>query len=101
MLARLRELFERVLPCHTGEVRGMGLMIGIELVRDLTTKEPAPRLAKRILLRCLRGGLMIGTSWDWHCLIIMPPLILDDATLDAAMDIFETALKRSARGGDT
>lgn len=100
LIQRLRELFERVLPAHTGEVRGKGLMIGIELVEDRASKKPAPRLAKRVLLRCLRGGLMLGTSWDWHTLIVMPPLILDEPTMDSALDIFESALKRVARGSE-
>ncbi|MFL5342307.1 MAG: aspartate aminotransferase family protein [Gemmataceae bacterium] len=98
LLAALRELFERLLPAHTGDVRGKGLLIGVELVKDQATKEPAPRLAKRLTMRCLRGGLMIGTSWDWHTLIVMPPLVLDDATMNAALDVLESALKRLVRG---
>jgi 4-aminobutyrate aminotransferase-like enzyme len=100
LLARLTGLFERLLPAHTGEVRGKGLLIGIELVKDRVTKEPAPRLAKRLALLCMRGGLMIGSSWDWHTLIIMPPLILDEATMNEALDIIESALKRIAPGAD-
>ena len=73
LLARLRGVFERWLPAHTGEVRGKGLLIGVELVKDRATKEPYPQLAKRIVLRCLRAGLMVGSSWDWTTLIIMPP----------------------------
>lgn len=99
LLAALRELFDRVLPAHTGEVRGMGLLIGIELVKDRATKEPAPNLAKRITLRALRAGLMIGTSWDWTTLIVMPPLTLDDATMSEALGILEGVLKKVARAG--
>ena len=100
LLARLTGLFERLLPAHTGEVRGKGLLIGIELVKDRMTKQPAPRLAKRLALLCMRGGLMIGSSWEWHTLIIMPPLILDEMTMNEALDITESALKRIARGAD-
>lgn len=95
--ARLQEVFERGLPAHTGDVRGVGLLVGVEVVRDRTTKEPAPTLAKRIALRCLRAGLMIGTSWDWRTLIFTPPLTLDPATLDEAMDALDSALRRVAR----
>ncbi len=96
LLAALKELFARVLPAHTGEVRGMGLLIGIELVKNQTTKEPAVQLAKRVVLRCLRAGLMVGTSWDWNTLIIMPPLTLDEATMGEALGVLETVLKRVA-----
>ncbi len=97
LLAKLREMFERIIPAHVGEIRGRGLLIGIELVTDQTTKEPARQLAKRIIVRCLRNGLMLGTSWDWNTLIIMPPLILDDSTMDEALNILETSLKQIPR----
>lgn len=100
LLTALRELFERLLPGHTGEVRGAGLLIGIELVKDRATKEPAPNLTKRIALRCFRAGLMVGTSWDWGTLLVMPPLVLDGATMDEAVGIFESVLKRVGRGGE-
>jgi len=92
LLSELRELFGRILPGRTGEIRGLGLLIGIELVRDSQTREPAPGLTKRIALRALRAGLMLGTSWDWRTLILMPPLILDEATMHRALDIFESVL---------
>jgi 4-aminobutyrate aminotransferase/(S)-3-amino-2-methylpropionate transaminase len=101
LFGRLKGLFERLLPAHTGQVRGKGLLIGIELVKDCATKQPAPRLAKRLALLCMRGGLMIGSSWDWRVLIIMPPLILDEATMNEALDILESALKRIAHGTET
>jgi 4-aminobutyrate aminotransferase-like enzyme len=97
---RVRELFERHLPDHLGEVRGIGMLIGVELVADRATREPAPNLVKRIGLRCFRGGLMIGTSWDWQTIIFAPPLVLDDATADEALDVLEGALKRVGRSSD-
>jgi 4-aminobutyrate aminotransferase-like enzyme len=96
LLARLRALFERYLPGHLGEVRGKGMLIGVELVTDLATKQPAPKLAQRIALRAFRSGLMLAGSWDWTTLIIAPPLTLDDATLDEAMNILESALRQIA-----
>jgi 4-aminobutyrate aminotransferase-like enzyme len=98
--ASLRELFERYLPANTGDVRGKGLLIGVELVKDRRTKVPAPNLAKRIILRCMRAGLMIGTSWDWHTLLIMPPLSLDEATMQEALDVLDGVLPRFASGGE-
>lgn len=96
-LPRVRELFERRLPKHTGEVRGKGLMIGVELVKDRTTKKPHPSLLKRLALLTLRRGLMIGTSWDWHTLILMPPLNVGDDELNEALRILDDCLQRLNR----
>jgi 4-aminobutyrate aminotransferase-like enzyme len=97
LLSGLREICARHLPANVGEVRGRGLMIGIELVADLASKAPAPGLGRRIALECWRSGLMIGTSWDWRILIVTPPLTLDAATLRNGLDRFEAALARTAR----
>lgn len=98
--SRVAALFDRHLPGHLGEVRGMGLLVGVELVADQKTKAPAPNIAKRVALRAFRHGLMFAGSWDWHTLILAPPLILDDATLDEAMAILETALKHARLGSE-
>jgi 4-aminobutyrate aminotransferase-like enzyme len=94
--ARLQEMFARYLPGHLGEVRGKGLLIGVELVTDHETKQPAPKLAQRIALRAFRSGLMLAGSWDWTTLIIAPPLTQDEPTLDEATGILETALRQVA-----
>lgn len=60
----------------TGEVRGKGLMIGIELVKD-AEKTPAPEYAKRIRAGCRERGLLIGAGGPFgNVLRIQPPLIL-------------------------
>ncbi len=101
LLAGLKELFGRLLPGRTGDIRGKGLLIGIELVKDRKTREPALTLTKRLALRAFRGGLLLGTSWDWQTLILMPPLTFDDAALQRALDILETALNAcAARAGE-
>jgi 4-aminobutyrate aminotransferase-like enzyme len=97
LLAGLREVCARQLPAQVGEVRGKGLMIGIELVTDRASKSSAPALSRRLALECWRSGLMIGTSWDWQSLIVMPPLAVDRAVLRDGLDRFEAALARVAR----
>jgi 4-aminobutyrate aminotransferase-like enzyme len=97
LLARVRSLVDRYMPGHFGDVRGKGLLAGIEFVTDQATRAPAPNLAKRVALRCFRNGLMLAGSWDWHSIIITPPLVLDDATLDEAMGILETSLKEVSK----
>jgi alanine-glyoxylate transaminase / (R)-3-amino-2-methylpropionate-pyruvate transaminase len=78
--ARLLDLQER--RPLIGEVRGMGLMLGVELVRDRITKEPASSEAADVLELCKQRGLLIGKGGlSGNVLRIKPPmcLTLDDA----------------------
>jgi 4-aminobutyrate aminotransferase len=74
-----------------GHVRGLGMMIGVELVKDVETREPAKEIRDAVLWRAFEKGLLIfgcgASTARW-----IPPLILDKATADEAMDIFEEAL---------
>jgi alanine-glyoxylate transaminase/(R)-3-amino-2-methylpropionate-pyruvate transaminase len=77
---RLRELQER--QPLIGEVRGMGLMLGVELVRDRDTKEPATKEAADVLELCKERGLLVGKGGlHGNVLRIKPPMCLtkDDA----------------------
>ena len=88
---RLLELAER----HPviGDVRGMGLMIAIELVHDQTTKEPAPDVALRLMDAAKERGLIIGKGGlHGNVIRICPPLIVNRADVDAAAGILDNAL---------
>ncbi len=80
-----------------GEVRGMGLMLGVELVKDLKTKEPASAEAGEVLELCRQRGLLIGKGGLYgNTLRIKPPMCLtkDDADfLISCLDESLTALK--------
>jgi 4-aminobutyrate aminotransferase len=77
-----------------GDVRGMGMMIGVELVENKTSLAPAPELRDRIEVACFDRGLVIlgcGTnSIRWS-----PPLILTKDNVDVALEIFDEAIKAS------
>ena len=76
-----------------GDVRGLGLMIGIELVKDRTTKEPAGAEAGRIQDIMREHGVLIGVGGVFGNVVrFQPPLVITDADLDQAIDIFERAL---------
>ena len=84
---RLMELQER----HQliGEVRGMGLMLGVELVRDRKTKEPANTEAADVMELCKDRGLLIGKGGLFgNTLRIKPPMCItkDDADFMAMLD---------------
>jgi len=90
-LAQLRELQERF-PI-IGEVRGLGLMIGVELVRDRVTKEPANTEAAAIRRYCREHGLLVGVGGQAGNVIrFQPPLVISEDALDHAVRTLEDAL---------
>jgi 4-aminobutyrate aminotransferase-like enzyme len=91
---RLNEVFNRYLPEKTGEIRGKGLMIGVELVKDKKTKEPAHFLGKKIILACQKNGLIIAAAWNWNVLVFLPPLIVTTEEADRGLNILEDTLRR-------
>ena len=78
-----------------GNVRGKGLMIGVELVEDRTTKARAKKLRDDVINRCFEKGLLIlgcgPNTVRWA-----PPLVIDEATADTALEIFEDVLTELA-----
>jgi 4-aminobutyrate aminotransferase len=91
-LARLRELADR----HPliGDVRGLGLMIGIELVTDRATRIPAAREAAQVRRLCREAGVLVGVGGQAGNVVrFQPPLIISDAELDRAVDTLNDALE--------
>jgi len=76
-----------------GEVRGMGLMQGIELVKDRKTKEPAPEATNAIMERARANGLLVGKGGLYANVIRMsPPLNISKADVDQALKILDKSL---------
>ena len=74
-----------------GDVRGAGLFLGVELVRDRTTRQPAPEEAAYVVNRLRECGILTGTDGPHHNVLkLRPPLIFGEA--DA--DLFVTTLDR-------
>jgi 4-aminobutyrate aminotransferase-like enzyme len=89
-MSRLNEMARR----HEliGEVRGVGLMIGVELVLDRESKEPAPAEAamRRI---CRERGVLIGVGGQaGNVLRVQPPLVITQQELGRALDVIDEAL---------
>ena len=77
-----------------GEVRGRGLMLGIELVQDQTSKTPAPPLAFRVVQECQqRGVLLLGGGMYGNVLSLTPPFVITEEQLDWALREIETVLR--------
>jgi 4-aminobutyrate aminotransferase len=78
-----------------GDVRGRGLMIGVEIVADQQTKTPAPALRDRIVtLAFERGLLLLGCGES--TLRLCPPLIITQQETDVALDILEESIALAA-----
>ncbi len=90
-LDRLREMQAR--RPAIGDVRGRGLMIGIELVTSRRTKRPASRLAGRVMQAALeRGVILISGGMQGNVLSVTPPLTVTRRQLDRALDVLDEAL---------
>jgi 4-aminobutyrate aminotransferase-like enzyme len=76
-----------------GDVRGSGLMIGVELVRDRTTKEPAVSEAAAVKRHCRERGVLIGVGGSHGNVVrIQPPLVIGEEDLDRAIGVIEEAV---------
>jgi 4-aminobutyrate aminotransferase len=79
-----------------GDIRGKGLMIGIELVRDQKTKEKAPDLRNRIVEMAFHKGLLILGAGE-NSLRLAPPLMIDQEQADFAVRTLDTCLTEVER----
>ena len=76
-----------------GDVRGLGAMLAIELVRDRATREPAPELASKLAMRAAQRGLILLTAGIYANVIrILAPLTASPELMDEGMTILEQSL---------
>jgi 4-aminobutyrate aminotransferase len=71
-----------------GDVRGRGLLLGVELVTDRDTKKPATDAAEEIFYRALDAGLSLKVS-QGNVLTLTPPLTISEGEMDRALGILE------------
>jgi 4-aminobutyrate aminotransferase / (S)-3-amino-2-methylpropionate transaminase / 5-aminovalerate transaminase len=77
-----------------GDVRGLGAMLAIELVRDPATKEPAADVATAVVEAAAERGLLLLKSGIYsNCIRVLLPLVISDAELDEALGVWESALE--------
>jgi len=91
----LREGLRALMPRHDwiGDVRGMGLLVGVELVRERTTLEPASKETKKILDLMLENGVLIGSEGRHaNVLKIRPPLVFKRKHADLLIDALDRSL---------
>ncbi len=77
-----------------GEARGLGLMLGVEFVKDKATKEPAPDLAKKVRSVCHKHGLLIEVGGHYvNVARFLPPLVLTERLARKGLEIFAEAVR--------
>jgi 4-aminobutyrate aminotransferase len=98
--AELRAGLERIAAedDRIGDVRGPGLMVGVEFVRDRATREPDGTLPDELSAACADGGLLVLTCGRHHEVVrFIPPLDVTAAEISEAVEIFGEALARIPR----
>lgn len=81
---------------EVGDVRGLGAMLAVELVRDPDTREPAPELADRMLVAARENGLILLKAGLYGNVVrILAPLTIEEPLLERALAIFDAALERA------
>ena len=88
---RLTEMMEK--HPMIGDVRGKGLMVGVEIVKDKDSKETAPKATEAIMMECFRNGLAI-VNCGVNVIRWMPPLTITRDLIEPSLEIFEKALSK-------
>src|SRR5918999_953527 len=89
LLGGARALIEK--HACIGDVRGRGLMVGLELVKDRATREPAPELVHDLVQRAFRRGLLLLGAGK-SSVRLSPPLVIDEQDLDVALGMIDGLL---------
>ncbi len=94
LLGRLREL--QTAHEQIGDVRGRGLLVGLELVEDRESLRPADTLGAAVTAECLRRGLsmnIVRAGSGANCFRMAPPLTISEDEIDLAVEILDASLK--------
>ena len=97
---RMKDGLNRLMTRHPliGDVRGMGLMLGVELVRDRKTKEPAKKETLAVLEAAREMGVLVGKGGlEGNVLRIKPPMCITAEDVDFTLDVLDRALLAAQR----
>jgi len=79
---------------YLGDVRGMGLVMGLEFVKDKRTRAPAPELIRPVIDGCANGGLLVGAVGMYGNVIrVAPPLVISREEIDESVAILDRVLR--------
>ena len=92
MMKKLQAVARRC--AYLGDVRGMGLVIGLEFVKDKRTRDPAPELIKPVIDGCANRGLLVGSVGMFGNVIrVAPPLVITREEIDESVAAFDAVLQ--------
>jgi len=81
-----------------GDIRGLGAMMAVELVKDRKTKEPNKEAVVEIIKECWQNGLIILSSGTYgNAIRFLMPLVITDEQLNAGLDILDRAFAKVAK----
>jgi 4-aminobutyrate aminotransferase-like enzyme len=83
-----------------GDIRGRGVLYGIELVENRGTKAPASDLCRAVVAQCQNDGLLVqsrGSHGRMNVVRLVPPMVSTDAEIDRGMEILDRALRTASR----
>lgn len=92
IMERLNEMKEKYTVI--GDVRGLGAMVGLEFVKDRSTKEPAADLVKSIIKKCYENGVIfLNAGILGNVIRFLPPLVMTDEQVKYGIDVLEESIK--------
>jgi 4-aminobutyrate aminotransferase len=93
LMAGVRKLAEK--HCCIGDVRGVGLMVGVEFVKDRATREPAPEIVEQLVQEAFKRGLLLLGAGK-SSLRLAPPLVIGAEDIDTALAMIDARLSEIA-----
>jgi 4-aminobutyrate aminotransferase/(S)-3-amino-2-methylpropionate transaminase len=94
IIVRLEQMARRNIFACIGDIRGLGAMVAMELVKDRDTREPDPALTKAVVQSAGAKGLIVLPCGSYANVIrILVPLVVTDAVLDEGLGILESAME--------
>jgi len=92
MKNRLVNLAEK--SSYIGDVRGKGLVMGIEFVNDKKSKEPSPEKTVEFINRCAEKGVIFGrVGWYGNVIRVAPPLVIKEDEANEALEVIQSVIE--------
>lgn len=96
ILRKLRDLKEE--SKYIGDVRGKGLMMAVEFVKDRETKEPWKEIVGEIQKRCFKRGIIVWKAGHYGNVVrFLPSLVITEELVEKAMEVFTSVVRQVER----